>query len=263
MAQLIGYEKKRGVLLICLHLLVLLLTGWGVGYAQESPDFLDNQGYLAIFYPLKSATLSAEVGGTVTAINYDMGEAFKKNDALIVLDAEYLQAEKEKAEATRDYYASAYRSKRKLYQQKSVSSIEYAKSQADYHVSKADFAIAKKRVDACTIRAPFNGKVVKHLVQENEFVTEGQPLLEIIDDSIIRVKFHLPSAIYRQLAVGQIFKVRIKNLPALYDCKITHISPVVESNTSSFQVFGEIDNAKNTIRAGMTGFIQVGSQRNE
>ncbi len=239
-------------------LLLTVFAGVGRSDAQEGPKDLSagfEQGYLCILYPIKSATLSSEVSGMIRRIHFDMGEAFKKGDVLLVMDGGYFLAEKEKAEASKTFAAAAYQSKRELYTQKSISTHEFIKAQSDYHVAKANFDIAQKRLAACTIRAPYDGKVVRRLAHENEFVAEGQPLLEIIDDRMIRVKFHLPVSIYTQTEVGQKIDVRIRDVSRTFRGIITHISPVVESNTSSFQVFADIDNAENSIRAGMTGFV--------
>ena len=63
---------------------------------QEDQIETESDTVLAILYPLKIATLSAEVSSVVKKIHLDMGEEFKKGDTLIVLDPAYCWADKKK-----------------------------------------------------------------------------------------------------------------------------------------------------------------------
>jgi len=224
---------------------------------QEDQIEAESNKVLAILYPLKIATLSSEVSGVVKKNHLDMGEEFKKGDTLIVLDPAYCWADKKKVEATLVSATADFTTKRELYKQKSVSEIEYAEADAGVKIAKANLVIADKKLAACTIRAPYRGRVVKLLVKENELVAEGQPLIEVIDDWTIRAKFLAPSMYYEHIQIGQTAMVNVREVNMEFESKITHISPVLESNTSSFQVFAEIDNSSNILRGGMTGQIAL------
>lgn len=234
----------------------------GIANGQDQPETDGEKGYLVIFYPMKNTVLSSEIAGTVKSMAFDMGQSFNKGDVLLTLAPDYLYAEVEKADSTRAYAEEVYNAKKTLYDQKSISSLEFTKAEADFRVSKANLAIARKRLASCTIRAPYSGKVVKRIVRDNEFVPEGQALIEILDDTVIQAKFHLPTELYTMVQVGKTYVVSVKQLSARFECNVTHISPVMESNTNSFQVFAEINNADNFIRAGMTGFIKIESITN-
>ena len=92
-------------------------------------------------------------------------------------------------------------------------------------------------------------------MKENEIVQQGQPLIEIVDDQIMRAKFHVPLGFNGHLDIGQILNVKVRGINKNFECKITHISPQMESNTFTFQMFAEIDNAGNILQGGMTGEI--------
>ena len=224
---------------------------------QDDQIDAESNKVLAILYPLKIATLSAEVSSVVKKTNLDMGEEFKKGDRLIVLDPAYCWADKKKAEATLVSATADYTTKKKLYEQKSVSELEYAEADAGAKIAKANLVIADKRLVACTIRAPYRGRVVKLLVKEKELVAEGQPLIEVIDDWTIRAKFLAPSVFYEHIQIGQTYMIKVREVNMEFESKITHISPVMESNTATFQVFAEIDNSSNILRGGMTGQIEL------
>jgi len=224
-------------------------------YAQEDMANRMNNRILVVLHPLRSATLSAEVSSVVKKIYHEMGEKFSEKEVLIDFDSDFYLADEKKAKALLTYAYTVYNTQKRLYDQKSVSDVEFAKAKADLYVAKANLSMASKKLSSCSIRAPYPGRVVKLLVKENEIVQQGQPLIEIVDDQIMRAKFHVPFEFNGDLDIGQILDVKVRGINKSFQCKITHISPQMESNTSTFQMFGEIDNSDNILQVGMTGEI--------
>lgn len=247
--------SRSKVFLIFSTILLAFMLNSNPGRAQDDQTEPSGQVILVVLYPYKTTTLSSRVQAIVAKIHHEMGQRFQKKTALIDLDYKLYQGEKSKAEALLVYEETNYKTMKKLYDQKSVSEIEYARSKADLEVARANLLIANKRLEACFIHAPYNGKVLKLLVNENELVQPGQPLIEIVDDSIIQTKFLAPAGFREKLAIGQTLPVKINGVAETIDCRLTHISPVLESNTGTFQVFGEIDNSGKVLRGGMTGEI--------
>ena len=243
---------------ICFYVIIIISVILFNTYSANAQEDMANklsEKILVVLYPLKSATLSAEVPSIVKKINHEMGEKFREKEVLIDFDPKFYLADKKKANALLAYTYTAYKTKKNLYNQKSVSGVEFAKAKADLDVAKADLSIASEKLSACSIRAPYHGRVVKLMVKENELVQQGQPLIEIVDDQIMRAKFHVPLRFNGHLDIGQILNVKVRGINKNFECKITHISPQMESNTSTFQMFAEIDNTGNILQGGMTGEI--------
>ncbi len=227
----------------------------GLINSQDLPENIDDKEILAILYPLRTTTLFAEITGVVKTVHHEMGEQFKKGESLIVLDSGYYWADKQKAKASLLSASSVFKTKHELFKFKSVSKMEHARSKADLQIAEANLSIARKKLKACTIRAPYNGRVLKLLIKQNELVIEGQSLIEILDDRIIRIKFLVPSEFYNRIKIGQALDVTIREVRKTFECTVTNISPVLESNTSTFQVFAEIENSKHILKGGMTGAV--------
>lgn len=214
-----------------------------------------SQKVLVTLFAHKTNTLSAEVSGTIIKAPYEMGQRFKIDESLVELNPKLFSAEKRKASALLKYAIAAFETNYSLNVQKSIASIEFAKVMADLEVAKANLAMSDKKLDACSVRAPYDGRVAKLLVKENEWVEQGQPLIEIVDDQIIRAKFIVPFIFYDHIQIADSMVVHVKGINRKFACKISHISPVLEPNTATFQVFADIDNSDNFLLAGMTGEI--------
>jgi RND family efflux transporter MFP subunit len=248
--------KYRIYFYVIILFAVILLNTYSA-YAQDDMANELSKNILVVLHPLRSATLSAEVPSVVKKIYHEMGEKFNKNEVLIDFDSEFYLADEKKAKALLNYAYTVYNTQKKLYDQKSVSDVEFAKAKADLYVAKANLSMASKKLSSCSIRAPYNGRVVKLLVKENEIVQQGQPLIEIVDDRIMRAKFHVPFGFNGHLDIGQILDVKIRGINKIFKCKITHISPQIEPNTFTFQMFAEINNADNILQGGMRGEITL------
>jgi len=240
---------------IVLFLPIITLFHTPLALGDEDRAGAMNARILVIIHPSKVATLSAEVLTVVKHIRREMGETFKKGSVLIELDPALYFADKKKADALLIYAEAVYKANLKLYKQNSVSEIEFSRAKADFQVAEGNVAIAKKKLSACSIRSPYHGRVVKQLINENELVQPGQPLMEIVDDRTMRAQFLVPSPFWNHIQLGQVLNLAVEGMDGDFECTITHISPVLESNTSTFQVFAEIENPGSVLRGGMTGEI--------
>ena len=84
-----------------------------------------------------------------------------------------------------------------------VSAKELIEAEREAALAGGQRDLAAHEWQACTIRAPYAGRVARVLINEHEFVQRGTPLIEIADDTVLLARFLLPSALYRAVGVGR------------------------------------------------------------
>lgn len=146
--------------------------------------------------------------------------------------------------------------------------------------AKARLTLAARDLDACTIRAPFAGRVADLPVAAHEWVRPGAPVIEILDDRVLLARFLLPSAQYGRTRLGQ--RVRIRMLDAgpgdgrgrfgdpataagasaaddggapIATAVIARISPRLDPASVTFEVHAELPNPEGRWAAGMRGRV--------
>ena len=108
---------------------------------------------------------------------------------------------------------------------------------------------------ATKIVAPFTGFVQRVVAREHQFVDKGEPVIELVDDTVIRVRILMPANAYKSMQIGQEFTVAVTETGDTVTGRITNISHVLDPGSSTFDVYGEVDNAGGAVRSGMTGTL--------
>jgi len=117
--------------------------------------------------------------------------------------------------------------------------------------------LARKNLDACTIKAPYPGRVVDVYVHEHEMIERTMPLVEIVNDHKLIAKFLLPSEMFQQIDVGRALTITITELGTTVSVVVTNISARMDPASMTFEVRGEVDNPNAKLRAGMTGTLSL------
>ncbi|PND66297.1 HlyD family efflux transporter periplasmic adaptor subunit, partial [Escherichia coli] len=75
----------------------------------------------------------------------------------------------------------------------SVGQLDLDLSRSAVNKARAEIGANQAVMAKCSVGAPFAGRVAEQKVREQQFVQAGQPLLDIIDDSVLELEFLVPS----------------------------------------------------------------------
>ena len=207
--------------------------------------------------PLYSTVLASEVAGKISQFPLREGVSFNKGDMLVVLDCALHQARLNRANAQIQEAQKTYEAHQKLDQLGSISGLEKDVSHARLLMAKADASLAQAMVERCVIKAPFSGRVVERKVNRYEYVAEGTPLIEIIDDKNLEVEMILPSSSLVWLKIGHPFSLHVEELGKIFQGKIERIVSKVDPVSQSLQLYGSIDVNVEHLYPGMSGTIKI------
>jgi len=138
-----------------------------------------------------------------------------------------------------------------------VTGIDKELSAAKLAVASAmsNLAMAKKNYEACFIKAPFAGKVEKLFVKKHEQVQTTQELVKLVGDQLIIGRYLLNEKVYPNVSKGNSVTVKVPILNKSFSGTISHIDPVIDPASRTFEVRIEVDNTQSEIRPGMMGQI--------
>jgi RND family efflux transporter MFP subunit len=182
----------------------------------------------AVAAPLRQATLSTKIMGTVTAVLVQEGDLVAAGQPLVRIDARDLAAKSAQAGASiadaeamrRDALTQANRI-RALYTDSAATraqldAVETGLARADAAVRAAHAAAGELGAVSsyATIRAPFAGVVTKRFVDPGAFATPGAPLVSVQDASMLRITASAPPDAVRGVRRGQAIAATIEGQPA-------------------------------------------------
>jgi len=206
-----------------------------------------------LIVPLVETVLSGEIPARIERIRVDIGDRFKSGRNLVVFDCETYKAQLEKAKVELTEARKIFEINKRLDALQSVSEIEMAASAAKMEMAKAEMSLRKTQIKKCTVKAPFSGRVVRRKANPFEYVSPGQPLLEVIDDVHLRLQLLVPSRWSKWMKKKLRFKVHIDETGKDYTARITALGARVDPVSQTLEVRAKIDGKHRELLAGMSG----------
>lgn len=204
----------------------------------------------------ESVMLRPEVSGRIARIGFRDGQAVKRGQLLIGLDASLNQAEVAKAQAELDLAQSNLKRTEDLARKNFVSGSAQETAQSNVEVLAASLQLAQARLSKMNILAPFDGVVGIRNVSVGDYVREGTDLINIEDVGTLKVDFRLPERNFAQVKVGQEVAVTADAMPnETWRGTLEAINPRVDANGRSLELRARLANSGGKLRSGM--FVRV------
>jgi membrane fusion protein (multidrug efflux system) len=204
----------------------------------------------------QSVIVRPEVSGRVAQIAFRDGEAVRRGQLLIALDAGVNEAEVAQARAELELAQSNLQRTRDLARKSFVSDSAQDQAASSVKVLEAKLRLAQARLEKMRIVAPFDGMLGIRSVSVGDFVREGTDLVNIEDVQRLKADFRLPERLFKQLVVGQSVDVLADALPGeTFRGTIEAINPKIDSGGRSVEVRARLDNPGGRLRPGM--FVRV------
>lgn len=203
--------------------------------------------------------LASELAARISSITVDLGQEFKAGQPLVVFDAAMYQAQADRAAAEFDAAEKSLDIHRKLLELESVSELEMVAAESRLATARAELELRNIQTGLGTICAPFDGRVVKRIANPHEYVTPGQPLMEIIDQQL-QVQLHVPSLWLRWLKPGIRFNIDVDETGQSYPARITRLGAQIDPVSQTIEVRAEIVGRFPELLAGMSGLCRFEKQ---
>jgi RND family efflux transporter MFP subunit len=228
--------------------------------------------------PELAATVRAEVGGSVTEVLVDDGQAVKRGQVLVRIDDTavrdaYLSARAalRSAEATAQVARrNAERSERLhaggAIAERDVEDAQTNATTADGQLAdaKARLASAEKQLSKTVLRAPFAGIVANVTVSEGDVVQSGGSLLSVIGPTSLRLEASVPVEDIAAVKPGTDVTFTVSGFERRsFGGKIQLVSPAVDPTTRQVRVIASIANKERALVAGLFADGRVATERRE
>jgi RND family efflux transporter MFP subunit len=197
---------------------------------------------------LNESRLSAEVSATVKDVAFDVGQVAPKGAVLIRLETRDYELALAKAQASLDSSRARARlaeqqlaRSRELARQNFYSAealtqkeTEFAVQQAQVKLDEAQLAQARRNLEKCTLRAPFQAIVRSRQAQVGELAAPGTPLMTLSDAAHIEIAAQVPPRDVASLQGAT--EVRFTGSGGEHAVKLLRISPAISREARSVDV---------------------------
>jgi len=238
-------------------LVSLLMMAWSVQAAEplvvapvEYREMAQTYTGEGLVEATRQSTVSAQIGGRVKEINFDVGDRVNKGQVILRIDereAEQAlagsQAQVMQAQANAQNAKAGYERSKQLFAQKFISQAALDKAQADYKVAMAQAAASAAGVGQASLArgytaviAPYAGVVAARMVELGEMVMPGKPLMTGFDPSEMRVVVSVPQYKLAEIGAKPEAKVEVSSLNRWIKAAYSTVQPIADARTHSTQI---------------------------
>jgi membrane fusion protein (multidrug efflux system) len=207
--------------------------------------------------PRRTTVIASAMAGRITQLSLRDGDRFTDGQVLARFDCDLHQAQVERVRARLEKAKKVLEVNTRLNKLGSVSALDLALNQAKLVEATAELRAGTILVQNCTVTAPFAGRVTGVSAQAFQYIGEGQPMLEIIDDTSLEVELVVPSRWLAWLTIGRPFTVRIGETGRTYSTEVIRLAGRVDPVSQSVKVYGRLAGKTGDLLAGMSGEAQI------
>ncbi len=210
--------------------------------------------------PARSMVLKAETDGRVIRVGAPRGERADAGTVIVQLDTRDREARLAEAKASVYERVIKYESTKKMKPDGYVTEGNVAGLFTQVEAARANLLRAELDLEYTRITAPFDGAVAERMVEVGDFITVGDPVAEFIDERTLVVMGHVPEANGATLKAGMPAQAELLD-GELLEGSLRYVSPLADTNTRTFQVELEIDNAEGDVAAGVTTRLLIPTEQ--
>ena len=123
--------------------------------------------------------------------------------------------------------------------------------------AKGKFAAAEAQLAYSEVRSPISGVVADRSIFAGEMANTGTPLLTIVDVSSVIARINVPPAQAAYLRVGQVARITATDSTLEAAGKVTVISPAVDPQSTTVEVWVQAPNRGEQLRPGGTVHVTI------
>lgn len=202
---------------------------------------------------IEKAIISSSASGTLAKVYKMEGERFIKGEKLLEIDCAVEKSQLNKVKATREKRRIVLDATRELLELNTRSPLEVNIAEAELSETAAAVDLMQVMVDRCEVLAPFSGVITKKIGQSHQFVAEGDPVYEIINDKKLELEFLVPSTWVVWLQKGYKFNIIIEETSKEYKSIVRRVSGLVDPVSKSIKVYASVLGSKSGLMPGMSG----------
>ena len=202
--------------------------------------------------------LKPKASGLIETIHFSEGQRVNRGQKLFELDLRKETAGAAQAEAEEKLARANVARARTLAGTKAISQQELEQLENQAAVKAATRQVELELLSERTLVAPFEGVLGPRLVSPGQYVNAGSPLVTLVDDSKVKVRFRIPERQLALVRLGQDGRTRVGAYgDRVFDGKVDLINPEVDEATRTAEVRLAVPNPDSLLKPGMFARVEL------
>lgn len=207
---------------------------------------------------IQGVDIAPQVGGVVSAIQFESGDRVQKDAELVLIDDEVEQADLLSNKASLREAMLEFTRQENLQERGFAAEARLDEARAQRDSAAAAVQRTRALIEQKTIKAPFSGKLGLKRVEIGQYVSAGTTLVTLQTLDPIWVDFPVPENEISKLEQGQKIEVSVDAFPGeTFSGSIETLDARVDKDTRTLIVRGRIGNPEEKLLPGMFANVSV------
>ncbi|MCB9206484.1 MAG: efflux RND transporter periplasmic adaptor subunit [Ignavibacteriales bacterium] len=212
----------------------------------------------------KEVKLAFKTGGIIQKIFVSDGEKIRKGQILAKLNLEEIESQVNQAKVNYEKSLRDFDRVESLYKDSVVTLEQFQNAKSGLDAAESSLNIAKFNLNYSTITSPFNGKVYKRLVEENEMVSPGMPIFMVgAAENQWQIGCGLTDKDIAKIQLGDKAKIKFDNYDQKISAKVSEIAASANPINGLFEIELTLDSQKNNLVSGLIASVDISTSENQ
>lgn len=209
----------------------------------------------------KQAEVLARVAGLVDRLLVEEGDHVSEGTPLLeVENGEYRLRARQTAALAANVRARFERVE-VMHAEGGISEEEFQAASSDLAVAEADDGLAQLNLSYTTVRAPFDARVTRRMIDVGQNISQGSPLFLMADFDPLLANVHVPSRELGKLKQNQGVRLSLDSSGVKLDGRIKLISPVIDPSSGTIKLTIEIHDYPEGTRPGDFAAVSIVTEK--
>lgn len=202
--------------------------------------------------PAVSIRIASPIPEVVEAVFVKEGEAVHGGQALARFRTSAVEPAALSAEAQRRLAAADYERMQNLFKEGAVSQRDVENAEVSLRAAEAGEALAKKKLNESTVRAPSSGVISQRAVDSGDRVKDGDLLFQLVNTSELEFAATVPSEYVADVRVGALVVLAVSGATdAGLSGRVSRVNATVDPATRQVKVYVTVSNSDRRLVGGL------------
>ncbi|AUM12183.1 efflux RND transporter periplasmic adaptor subunit [Ketobacter alkanivorans] len=197
-------------------------------------------------------TITANVAESVEALLFESGQRVTKGDILVRLESAEEKTVLQEAQYTLNEAQAQLDRIKSVASRGDASQSLLDEKRREFYVARARVAGIESRLENRTVRAPFSGVVGLRNISPGAYVSPGDVITTLVDDSQMKLDFNIPSLFLSSLKPGMTIEGRSRAFGrTTFRGVVESVDNRIDPLSRSITVRAVLDNPQGLLKAGL------------
>jgi membrane fusion protein, multidrug efflux system len=205
----------------------------------------------ALILASEETILSSQMAGRIRRVNVGLGDEVKSGAPLIEFDCGEQRAQLDAAEADYRGARETHVARLKLQALGAAGELEVTVAAAMADKARSQVTLRRSQLAYCSVASPFRGRVARLRVKSSESVQSGQPLVDVVNPSVLKAQIFVPAAWMVWLRPGALVTISANNGQS-FPARVSKLNSRVDGVSQQLELEALIENGDGLV-PGMIG----------